>query len=652
MPLRQRQKIQKVLWSITTMVTSAPSHGTLFDVLLASGENYAERTAFIYRAAGSELHVSYAKLLEDALILAKAFASHKIDKGSKVMLLSDNRYAWIVTDIALISLGAVSVPRGSDTPTQELEYILDHADCEFLVIETEALLKAHSPMLKKTKRLRTIFIIEGEKTHRWFDSVYSFNDILDDRTITPRDREDFIARRYALNLDDTFTLIYTSGTTGHPKGVILTHRNIMYNVRTLPEIIALTEADSFVSILPSWHIFERACEYLALAQGCCTVYSTIKTFAADLETYKPTLVATVPRLWESMYSKINQTLEKQDPRKARIFKKLVAVSASYRFHRRRLYNQLPRFERSNPLVAAGQKLLSLALILALFLPYRFAQKKLAAVQARFGGRLRMAISGGGSLPAYLDEWIDAIGIRIVNAYGMTECAPAIAGRALNCDIFGTLGPPTRDTVLRIVAEDGTILPAGVEGEIQIRGEQVFPGYYRNDEENAVAFTADGFFRTGDLGKLTLTGELVLTGRAKEIIVLASGENIDPSRIEAAISQFPFVTDAVLVGQDKKGLGALIVPDMEQLRAFFADKADQLAETKEQLLSDQQVLDRVKAEINKLLHPKKGFKPFEKLQNIHFLDKEFTAGEELTNTLKKKRHVIETKYREIISKLLK
>ncbi len=634
------------------MVTAVTPQGTLFDTLLASSENYAEHNAFIYRAAGSEFHVSYGKLFEDALILAKAFASHKVGKGSKVMLLSDNRYGWIVTDVALISLGAISIPRGSDTPTQELEYILAHADCEFLVIETEALLKAHSTMLKKMKNLRSIFVIEGGKTHRWFDNVYSYNDILDDRTITPGDREEFIARRYALSLDDTFTLIYTSGTTGNPKGVILTHRNIMYNVHTLPEIIALKETDSFVSILPSWHIFERACEYLALSQGCCTVYSSIKTFAADLETYQPTLVATVPRLWESMYSKINQTLEKQDPRKARIFKKLVTISVTYRFHRRRLKNQLPRFHHSNPLIVVWEKLISLSMLVSLFLPYRFALKKLAAVQTRFGGRLRMAISGGGSLPTYLDEWIDAIGIRIVNAYGMTECAPAIAGRALNCEIFGTLGPPTKGTELRIVAEEGQKLPAGEEGEIQVRGEQVFPGYYQDDEENRNAFTADGFFRTGDLGKLTLSGELVITGRSKEIIVLASGENIDPSRIESTITQLPFVTDAVLVGQDKKGLGALIVPDMDLLREFIADKAEQLAETKDQLLSDQKVLDRVKVEINKLLNTKKGFKPFEKLQNIHFLDKEFTAGEELTNTLKKKRHVIETKYREVINKLLK
>ncbi|SHJ81534.1 long-chain acyl-CoA synthetase [Malonomonas rubra DSM 5091] len=631
---------------------TASRTSTLFDTLLHSSAEYAERTAFIYRAANSEFEVSYQKLFEDALILAKAFASKKVRKGSKVMLLSDNRYGWIVTDFALLSLGAVSVPRGSDTPTKELQFILDHAECEFLVIETAQLLKAHEEMLKKLKKLRAIFIIEGEKTHKWFDSTYSYNDILDDRRISQGDRDDFIARRYAVTLQDPFTLIYTSGTTGTPKGVLLTHQNIMHNVNTLPELIDLREDDRWVSILPSWHIFERAAEYLALSRGCCTVYSTIKTFAADLESYKPTLVATVPRLWESMYSKINTTLEKQDPKKARIFKKLVQISSRYRYHQRRLRNHLPIYQKPFFLKRIGQRLQSRLILMALFPLYKFALKKLALVQEKFGGRLRMAISGGGSLPPYLDEWIDAIGIRIVNAYGMTECAPAIAGRALNCEIFGTLGPPIKETELQIVDEEGKLLPAGEVGEIQLRGPQVFPGYYKNDEENAKAFTEDGFFKTGDLGKLTLTGELVITGRSKEIIVLANGENIDPSNIESTITQLPFVKDAVLVGQDKKGLGALIVPDFEQLRDFVGSKFERNTESDQQLMENKQVLDRVKAEMNRLLHPKKGFKPFEKLQNIHFLDKEFKAGEELTNTLKKKRHVIETKYREIIGKLLK
>ncbi len=508
--------------------STASLQTTLFDTLLGSCLDHGDRTAFIYSINSTEFEVGYSKLLDDSILLAKAFKHRKITKNSKVMLLSDNRYAWFVSDFALLSLGAVSVPRGSDTPTQELEFILTHAECEFLIIETEQLLKAHEEMLKKCKSLKAIFIMVGDRTHRWFNHTYSYNDLLKERTLTKEDKEQFIRRRYGQILDDPFTIIYTSGTTGTPKGVVLTHRNIMQNMRTLPDMIALDKDDRWVSILPSWHIFERAAEYLAISHGCCVVYSTIKTFAADLEKYRPTLVATVPRLWESMYTKINQTLERQNPRKARLFKFLVKVSSIYRRQKRIYLDQLPRFDRTFFLIRWGRKVRAALACLLLVIPAAFARKKLEAVQQKFGGRLRMAISGGGSLPFYLEEWIDAVGIRIVNAYGMTECAPAIAGRALNCHIFGTLGPATEGTELRIVDESGEEVDAGLVGEIQVRGEQVFPGYHNNDEENKKAFTDDGFFKTGDLGKLTLTGELVITGRSKKLLSWPVGKILIPA----------------------------------------------------------------------------------------------------------------------------
>ncbi|DAB36286.1 MAG TPA: long-chain fatty acid--CoA ligase, partial [Sulfurospirillum cavolei] len=193
--------------------------------------------------------------------------------------------------------------------------------------------------------------------------------------------------------------------------------------------------------------------------------------------------------------------------------------------------------------------------------------------------------------------------------------------------------------------------AGEVGEIWVKGEQVMSGYYKNPEENAKSFSEEGFFKTGDLGKLTLKNELVITGRSKEIIVLANGENVDPSRIESTLSMLPFITDAILVGHAKKGLGALIVPDFEKLKVYVAEHFDKAVQTIEQVMDDKQIVAKLKGEMNELLHHTKGFKPFETLQNIHFLDKEFTVGEELTNTLKKKRHVIEKKYQEIIDKFI-
>jgi len=273
------------------------------------------------------------------------------------------------------------------------------------------------------------------------------------------------------------------------------------------------------------------------------------------------------------------------------------------------------------------------------------------VRQRFGGRLRLAISGGGSLATYLEEWIDAVGIRIVNAYGMTECSPAIAGRGLSCRIYGTVGPPVARTDLRVVSEAGRSLPVGQEGTIEVRGEQVTKGYYKDNDENTKSFTKDGYFKTGDLGKMTVNGELVITGRAKEIIVLSNGENIDPTRIENAITMFPFIQDAVLVGQDKRGLGALLVPNIEELKEYMATKVSGFKKESSELLTDVKVLDTIKRELNRRLKRKQGFKPHEKLHGIMFLDKEFKLGEELTNTLKKKRHVIEVKYKKMINDLL-
>ncbi len=624
---------------------------TIFDLLINSAGRFSDNTAYVYRTGKEEHRVSYAKLFEDVLLLSRAFKHRGISKGDKVMLLSDNRYAWIVTDLAIMSLGAVNVPRGADTPSQELEFIITHSEAAYLVIETPELLEYHYEYIKGLKQLKATFVMTGPELHTLFNHTYSYIDLLKDRRYTRKDVDIFIQGGESIAEDDLLTLIYTSGTTGLPKGVTLTHSNIMHNVRCIPDIIKLTEQDSWLSILPTWHIFERTAEYVALSAGTTLVYSSVKTFSQDLEKYKPTIVATVPRVWESLYSKVQAAMRKKGAMSMRIFRSLIWISKTYRHNKRIFLDRLPTFSPRWFGVSFARKAIAGSKMAVLFPFYLLAKKKLSAVQDRFGGRLRLAISGGGTLATYLEEWIDAVGIRIVNAYGMTECSPAIAGRGITCRIYGTLGPAVPHTDLRIVSESGERLPPGVEGLIEVKGPQVTPGYYNNDEENRKSFSDDGFFKTGDLGKLTLGGELVITGRAKEIIVLASGENIDPTRIENTISMFPFVQDAILVGQDKKGLGALVVPDMEELKAFLGQKFSDLKKEKNELLEDRHVVDQVKKEMNRLLMPKQGFKPYEKLQNIAFLEKEFKLGEELTNTLKKKRHVIEKNYRKLINDLL-
>ena len=622
---------------------------TIPDFLVRSFTLYRKKTAFIYKAEKREVFISYERFFDDVLTLTRAFEKRGIQKGEKIAFVSDNRYAWIVTDMALLALGAVSVPRGSDTPEQELQYIINHSGATHIIFETEELYLKYSE-LEKLAPMQNIFVILGDENLKDDKNYTSYNTILDKKDITEEEREKFTAFLRHISPDDVATIIYTSGTTGTPKGVLLTHKNICHNIHNLPPLIAVTQEDTWLSILPTWHIFERALEYIAFSKGCTLVYSSVPTFATDLEHFRPTLVATVPRVWESMHKKVNAALKKQNEKKAKLFSLLVRTSSVWRYQCRVLLNWLPQFEQIPFSHSLWQRAQAGCIVFCLLPFYLIARNRLSAVKKRFGGRLRLAVSGGGSLPQHIEEWIDAIGIRIVNAYGMTECSPGIAGRNLKCHIFGTIGPAFPETELRIADENDNALPAGEEGEIQIKGQQVSQGYYNNDEENKKAFTDDGFFRTGDLGKKTITGEYIITGRSKEIIVLANGENVDPSRIEATISMFPFVSDAVLVGQDKKGLGALIVLDMEKWKEYIAEKFSDMVSETENFLENQEITNKVKNEINKLLNAKKGFKPYEKLHNIKFLDKEFKLGEELTNTLKKKRHVIEKKYQEIINRL--
>jgi len=623
---------------------------SIFGTFLAACEKFNDNIAFIYRANDQEFQVTYKKLLEDVLILSRSFKKHGIGKGTKVLFISDNRYAWIVTDMALASLEAISIPRGSDTPLEEMDYIAEHSACDYAIFETEKVLTEAKSVVDKFK-FKSVFLVEGDDSRKLFSKIHNYNEIMKDRTYTEAELEDFKNSDQGKS-DDTFTIIYTSGTTGHPKGVILTNKNLCQNLEVIPGLIDLTDGDSWLSILPTWHIFERACELVAMSNGCCTVYSGVKTFANDLEHYKPTIVATVPRVWESLYSKVIAAIEKQSERKLGIFLSLCKASASYNRQSRMIKGHVPEFQKISGFKKFTNKNKAMLKLAALKPVKALADKKFTAVQAKFGGRLRLAVSGGGSLPPYLEEWLDAIGLRIVNAYGMTECAPAIAGRALNCEIFGTLGPAVPDTDIVIADEEGNLLPAGCEGEILVKGPQVFPGYYNLPEENEKAFTQDGYFKTGDLGMLTLSGELKITGRIKDIIVLANGENIDPTKIESTITMLPFVKDAVLVGQDQKSLGALIIPDIDKLKEFVASKIDSFKHDDEEAVHSKPVVDQVKKEINKLLTNKKGFKTHEKLHNLSFLEKDFKLGEELTNTLKKRRHIIEKKYKEIIGNLFK
>ncbi len=458
--------------------------------------------------------------------------------------------------------------------------------------------------------------------------------------------EGFEQALLAVRSTDLATVIYTSGTTGEPKGVMLSHRNLMHNMEILPGWLQIGSEDRFLSILPPWHIFERMAEYIAIASGASTAYTNIRTFASDMALEKPTFIASVPRIWEGIYSKVMAKMEKEPEKKRKIFFTLVNVSKKYNRARRVLQNLDTVYEEIPPLIRAGRKLGALLRVILTWPLYAFAQKKFAAIRARTGGELRAAISGGGALPPYVDTFFDAVGIKLIEGYGLTETSPVVAARTFDGLVLGTVGPPVPETEVKIVNGEGEEVPWGEMGIVKCRGPQVMEGYYKKPGETAAAIDEEGWFDTGDLGKMTVRGELTLTGRAKETIVLMGGENVEPTPIEDSITECPFISQVMIVGQDRKTLGALIVPDFSAL----GDRGGLEGKDAAELCSSEAVQALIRDEVRRLVSEDRGFKNFEKINRISLLCKEFSLGDELTHTMKKRRNVITEHYADTIEEM--
>jgi long-chain acyl-CoA synthetase len=339
---------------------------------------------------------------------------------------------------------------------------------------------------------------------------------------------------------------------------------------------------------------------------------------------------------------VTANIAKEPAAKQRVFGALLGVSRRFVRARKVLQGRDTLYRRPGA-AARAAALLRAGATAALLLPlHAFAQKKFAAIRERTGGRLRAAVSGGGALPPYVDEFFAAVGITLLEGYGLTETSPVVAARTFDRLVLGTVGLPIPGTEVRIVDEHGRDVPQGEKGIVLCRGEQVMLGYYRRPEETAKVLGADGWFNTGDLGRLTVRGELALTGRAKETIVLLGGENVEPTPIEEALKESPYIAQVMVVGQDRKHLGALVVPGFEALRGWLAARGVAGAPSDAELCEREDVRELVKEELRRLLTEERGFKYYERIPRVALLAREFAVGEELTQTMKMRRAVIAQK----------
>ena len=464
--------------------------------------------------------------------------------------------------------------------------------------------------------------------------------------------EELVARR---GPEDVVSIIYTSGTTGNPKGVVLSHRNFLQNVAANTPRIGLRpeSGDTTLVLLPPWHVFERAFEFCALSQGATFVFSSLKTFSADLERERPEVLISVPRLWESIYEKLGKHLAAQPRARRVLFYRLVNLERRHLISTGYLKGAYLSYRRRGPVRRAAAWLYHAARAGLLAPVHLAARAVFKPIRMKVGGRLRSAISGGGALPPHLDSFFNTVGIPLLNAYGMTECAPGILSRTFARNTIGATGTPFANTEVRILREDRREAGLGEKGVLFVRGPQVMRGYYRNEQATAAVLDADGWLDTGDLAVRSESGDYVLVGRAKDTIVLAGGENVEPEPIEDKLKESTLIDHAVVLGQDEKGLAALLALNEDELARLAREHnvpLEEVASGAGGAIQNPSILETVRREVNKLVSRETGFKPFERIAHVIPVRNTFSIGKELTQTLKVKRRYVEERYRELIQRI--
>lgn len=616
----------------------------LAQVFAQSAEKFKDRPAFATRNGDKFEAVTYGELYEQASDLAMGLLELGVKSGDHVGLFSDNRFEWILSDMAVVLCGAADVPRGTDVTDPDIIHIIPHSDMKILFVENLKLYEKIKRNKRKLPALKTIILME--KKEKAPKGVLHLYDLLESgKKSRQKSSKKLDAAIKKIKGSDLFTLIYTSGTTGTPKGVMLTHSNILSQIENVP--VPLNEYDRMLSILPVWHVFERMFEMVAMISGICTYYTTLRTLRDDMKIVQPTFMASAPRLWEKVYTGIHNNIEKSSTVKKTMFHAAYYLSENYNRARRFLTGKELNTEGRNVILSFFRGFYE-AFMLLIFFPGNmlFDFIVLKKIRAATGGKLKGSISGGGALPTHVDLFFNNIGIPVLEGYGLTETCPVVAVRVFENLVIGTIGPVYPNTEVRIVdLNDGSVIfpgKYGVKGELHVKGPQVMPGYYKNKAATTQVLTKDGWLNTGDIAMMTYNNCLKLYGRTKDTVVLLSGENVEPVPIENMINQSDYIDNCMIVGQDQKYLGALIVPSLENLQVY--------GETLEDICANSMVAALIKEELKKLISAENGFKSFEHIVEFALIKKPFEIGDEMTAKLSIKRHVITSKYQKVIDKM--
>lgn len=624
-------------------------------------EQYPDIAAQYYHGSdGNFVGVTYKEAFQNSLDFGAGLLSMGIKRGDRIGLISDNRREWLQADMGLLSIGAIDVPRGSDAMPTDLSYILSFSECETVIVENPAqmrkiiALKNDLPLVKCLISFDPINSTDIKQCEESGMKLICFADVIEEgkrfRFINSGVVEAELEKG---EWDDLAGIIFTSGTTGTPKGVMLSHGNFLTQLDELPERIFLNPGERALVVLPVWHVFERLCEYVILIQAAALCYSKPvgSVLLSDFQKINPQLIPAVPRVFEAVYDGIYRKMRKTGGLTYAIFSFFVNVSKLHCKIDRKLFHKTARFTHDYLFLWWP----TLVIPWLFFYPLRLLGGVVVfkKIRAMLGNNFRAGISGGGAYPQAIDEFFWAVGVNIVEGYGLTETSPVVSVRPIKAPVFGTVGSAIRGVNVRIVGENGDVLPPGHKGVLQVQGETVMKGYYKRPELTQKVMTPDGWLDTGDIAMLTVNNEIKLLGRQKDTIVLRGGENIEPLPIEQKLQESRYINTAVVVGssggEDMRYLAALILPSEDDVKSY-AKENNIIFQSYDELLKNPAILKMFESEIASLVGPKNGFKLFERVSKFTFLKKPFEVGKELSAKQEIMRYKISEIYKKEIASM--
>ncbi|HEY0242820.1 MAG TPA: long-chain fatty acid--CoA ligase [Gemmatimonadaceae bacterium] len=597
-------------------VAGGPAHdpGTLNELFFGAIERFDKPDALQYKRGGKYTPVSHREIERRVRHAALGLATLGVKKGDRVAILSENRPEWAIADYACLTSGVTDVPIYPTLPADQIAFILKDSGAVAIFVSTAeqagkiAEIRDHVPSLTH--------VVSFDETGPAADMTLAALEHRGAAAETPQSLESYRSVAESVQPDDLATLIYTSGTTGNPKGVMLTHNNIRSNIEATRYKLPFEGNDVALSFLPLSHIFERMGDYLMFATGSSIAYAEgLDTVPVNMMEVRPTIVFSVPRLYEKMYARVLQNALAGGFIKKKIF--FWARSVADQWADEKLAGREPKGMLARK--------------------YRIAQKLVfSKLKERTGGRLRFFVSGGAPLAPEINKFFYAAGLVILEGYGLTETSPVIGVNTLEDFRIGTIGRPV----------DGVEVMIAPDGEILTRGPGVMKGYYNNPVATAESIDPEGWFHTGDIGEIR-DGFIAITDRKKDIIVTAGGKNIAPQPVENLVKTNKYVSQAVMIGDKRRFPSMLIVPNFEQLENWakrkgiiWTDRAQLIKMPTVQAKMEKEVLGNCES----LAH-------YETPRKIALLEHDFSLEKgEMTPTQKVKRRVVDKNYKDVIDTL--